>query len=35
MGRKQKYSKEVKIKACRDYEKGKYGFEGILKANWS
>lgn len=31
MERKQKYSKDVKIKACRDYEQGKYGFKSISK----
>ncbi|QNO14071.1 transposase [Alkalicella caledoniensis] len=29
MGRKPKYSKEVKIKACKDYEKGHSSFVGI------
>lgn len=29
MGRKAKYSKEVKIKACKDYENGKSSFGGI------
>jgi transposase len=29
MGRKPKYSKEVKIKACKDYEKGHISFKGI------
>ena len=29
MGKKSKYSKEVKIKACKDYEKGHISFEGI------
>ncbi|SHD77104.1 helix-turn-helix domain-containing protein [Schnuerera ultunensis] len=29
MGRKPKYSKEVKIKACKDYEKGHISFQGI------
>jgi len=29
MGRKAKYSKEVKIKACKDYEKGHISFQGI------
>ncbi|NLP44190.1 MAG: transposase [Peptococcaceae bacterium] len=31
MGRKTKFSKEVKIKACRDYEKGKFSFNDISK----
>ncbi len=31
MGRKLKFSKEVKIKACRDYEEGKLGFKKIYK----
>lgn len=31
MGRKPKYSKEVKIKACTDYENGKTSFGGIAK----
>lgn len=31
MRRKAKYSKEVKIKACRDYEKGKVSFRDISK----
>ncbi|GFN37130.1 hypothetical protein [Tepidimicrobium xylanilyticum] len=29
MGRKPKYSKKVKIKACKDYEKGHINFQGI------
>lgn len=29
MGRKPKYSKDVKIKACKDYEKGDNSFGGI------
>lgn len=29
MGRKAKYSKEVKIKACKDYEKGHISLQGI------
>jgi transposase-like protein len=29
MGRNPKYSKEVKIKACKDYEKGHISFKGI------
>ncbi|WMJ78884.1 MULTISPECIES: transposase [unclassified Sedimentibacter] len=29
MGRKVKYSKEVKIKACKDYEKGHTSLQGI------
>lgn len=29
MGRKPKYSKEVKIKACKDYEEGHVSFKGI------
>ena len=29
MGRKPKYSKEVKIKACKDYEEGHISFKGI------
>ncbi|GFN36624.1 hypothetical protein [Tepidimicrobium xylanilyticum] len=29
MGRKPKYSKKVKIKACKDYEKGHISFQGI------
>lgn len=29
MGRKPKYSKEIKIKACHDYEKGYSSFRGI------
>jgi len=32
MGRKPKYSKEVKIKACEDYEKGHGSFESIAKS---
>ncbi|MDD2218103.1 MAG: transposase [Eubacteriales bacterium] len=32
MGRKAKYSKEVKIKACQDYEQGKGGFKSIAKS---
>lgn len=31
MGRKVKYSKEVKIKACKDYEKGDVSFNDIAK----
>lgn len=31
MGRKQKFSKEVKIKACRDYEEGKFTLKEISK----
>ena len=31
MGRQPKYSKEVKIKACMDYENGKNSFDGIAK----
>lgn len=31
MGRKSKYSKEVKIKACRDYENGNISFQGIAE----
>lgn len=29
MGRKPKFSKEVKIKACEDYKNGKGSFESI------
>lgn len=29
MGRKAKYSKEVQIKACKDYEKGHISLKGI------
>ncbi len=32
MGRKSKYSKEVKIKACEDYEKGEGSFKSIAKS---
>lgn len=32
MGRKPKYSLEVKIKACEDYEKGNGSFKGIAKS---
>ena len=31
MGRKPKFSKEVKIKACRDYEEGKISIKNISK----
>jgi transposase len=31
MGRKAKFSKEVKIKACKDYEEGKLSFKKISK----
>lgn len=31
MGRKSKYSEEVKIKACKDYENGNNSFDGIAK----
>ncbi len=31
MGRKSKYSKEVKIKACRDYENENISFQGIAE----
>jgi len=31
MGRKPKYSKEVKIKACNNYEKGYASFGGIAE----
>ena len=31
MGRKPKYSKEVKIKACKDYERGHVSFRSISK----
>ncbi len=31
MGRKAKYSKEVKIKACKDYDKGDFTFNDIAK----
>lgn len=31
MGRKAKYSKEVKIKACKDYDKGYFTFNDIAK----
>ncbi len=32
MGRKPKYSKEVKIKACKDYEKGNVSFKDIAES---
>lgn len=31
MGRKAKYSEEVKIQACKDYEKGNLSFTDISK----
>ena len=31
MGRKPKFSKEVKIQACKDYEEGRLGFKSIAK----
>jgi len=30
MGRKPKYSKEIKIKACKDYEKNILTLKGLL-----
>ena len=31
MGRKSKYSEEIKIKACKDYDKGNFSFNDIAK----
>ncbi len=31
MGAKPKYSKEIKIKACKDYEKGNISFANVAK----